>query len=285
MEFKASPRIRFAPTPSGFLHLGNIVNLLLIYTFAKKHNLQLILRIDDLDATRFREEYVMDILDTIDFLKIDFDLGPRSISEFYQQWSQRHRIEHYKKFAQQLIADGQAYYCECSRKLIESRDHSKIYQGFCRNRKLGPGPQNSLRLKSLPQNEHEMGDFILWRKDDIPSYQLVTLIDDVDFKVSHIIRGEDLRPSTLAQKLLATKLGLNEFSEVNFLYHDLMPDLLGLKLSKGNASLSIKEMRSQGLEASDIYQRVGDYLLGSGQVILSKEDLMCHPQILSHLHI
>jgi glutamyl-tRNA synthetase len=269
---------RFAPTPSGFLHLGNLHSFLLTKILAEKHQAKILLRIDDLDRDRFREEYVQDIFDTLDFMEIKYDLGPKNLKEFESEWSQVHRLEKYELALEELRARKLVFACDCSRKKIQEMDSSGYYLGHCQDRRIPLDRKevawrfNALEtdfvsLKSYPSHfdsslilPTDVAFSVLRKKDQQPAYQLTSLIDDLHFGIDLIVRGRDLYSSSLAQLALAEKLSKPQFLETTFFHHPILKGPKKKKLSKSDGSTSIKSMRESGKKPQDIYQTLGEYL-------------------------
>lgn len=233
---------RIAPTPSGFLHDGNAANFVAVWTLAKLFEGRVLLRIDDLDRARFRKEYVDDIFKTIEWLDLDIDIGPSGMEDFISNWSQQGRLDIYEKFLEYLINDERVYRCTCTR---TSHDKCNCRQIFNNNQ-----PAAGFSLKFHPRPGHDtcftdllngvvcknasdiIGDFIIRKKDGLPSYQLASVADDVHFGVTHIVRGEDLLPSTIAQLELSRNTPWSSFCSVHFLHHRLLTGDDMAKLSK-----------------------------------------------------
>ncbi len=251
-----SIKSRIAPTPSGFLHLGNAYNFLVIYreTVVRRQG-KLHLRIDDSDSTRVRDEYIQDIFDTINWLNIPINSGPKDLQDFKKHFSQLLKKDHYKAALEKVPG---TFVCDCSRAFL--KDNSCP----CLKKKLiyKPG-ENAIRL-SVQDSEikKKMGDFVLWRKDDLPSYQLVSLIDDIDENINLIIRGDDLVDSTKAQFLLAELLNDKVFTSCSFLHHPLIKSEAGEKISKSqseknSSSMILKELRRDGTTREDLIKKFG----------------------------
>ena len=237
---RQNSRLRLAPTPSGFLHLGNAYNFILTWLAARyQSGAQLLLRIDDLDADRKRPEYVQDIFDTLEWLGLDWDEGPRSADEFEEKWSQQLRMPMYFSLLEELRDQDLLFACAKSRREltpfqgnypIEFRD-----QGIALDT-----PGIAWRIKA-PRAETEIPqDFVVKRRDGVPAYQIASLADDLYFGITHIIRGEDLVASTAAQQFLAICLGREKFAAIHFLHHPLLLDEAGAKLSKSAGAAAIK---------------------------------------------
>lgn len=235
-------RIRIAPTPSGYLHEGNLVNMVLTHRWAAAIHAEVHLRIDSIDADRVRPEYVKDILDSMSWLGIDYVRGPRSEQE--ADSDRAHRIT---RAREQLIEARDrglmVYACDCSRARGGSSSHGGC-PGGCRSRGLAfvPG-ETSLRV-IVPDSTtidvqgrsidlgREMGDFVVWRRDDLPAYQWTSVVDDSDAGMTHILRGEDLSVSTGAQLFLARHLPDPSFLDADIRHHPLLTGPDGAKLSK-----------------------------------------------------
>ncbi len=276
-------KTRIAPTPSGFLHIGNALSFALTAVLARKNGAKILLRIDDLDQERVNIAYVQDIFDTLNFLNIPWDEGPRDVEDYKKNWSQLHRADSYKSALQQLQEQGLVFACQCSRKQIEGR----IYPGTCRHLSIPlDTPNTSWRLytdeKELTINTlnngmvktklpAEMKDFIVRKKDGYPSYQLASLLDDIHFGVDLIVRGEDLYPSTIAQHYLASALQKDAFQHITFHHHSLLMGPGGQKLSKSAGATSIKYLREQGETAEDVYAQIGR-MIGVGEELRSFGD-------------
>lgn len=235
-------RTRIAPTPSGFLHEGNLANMLLTHRWAAAIGADVHLRIDSIDADRVRPEYVEDILETLAWLGLDYVRGPRSERE--ARTDRDHRIA---RAREQLIEARDrglvVYACDCSRARGGSSSHGGC-PGGCRSRGLSylPG-ETSLRVV-VPDSTavdvegrpvdlaREMGDFVVWRRDDLPAYQWTSVVDDTDAGMTHILRGEDLAVSTAAQLFLAGHLSDPSFLATDIRHHPLLTGPDGAKLSK-----------------------------------------------------
>lgn len=274
MDFKLT---RFAPTPSGFLHLGNLYSFLVTKALAEKTGAKILLRIDDLDRDRYRTEYVQDIFDTLDFMEISYDQGPKTIQEFEQEWSQIHRMNNYLEAIEQIRDKNLVFACDCTRKKIQQLDSSGYYLGHCQVRNI-PLERNEtcwrmdtfdtgfIKIKTYSEGEksytlpEDSAFFIVRKKDKLPAYQLTSLIDDVQYGVDLIVRGNDLLGSTLDQQILANGLGLNSFQEATFHHHPLVKGPKNKKLSKSEGATSIQFLRKEGKKPTDIYQILGEML-------------------------
>lgn len=238
------PLLRIAPTPSGFIHEGNRLNFRTTAELAASLGATLALRIDDADATRYRREYAEDIFATLQDMGIAWTVGPSDVADFEQHWSQRAKTEFYREALREAIASGlPVYACACSRSQ-QAGPASGGCAGGCRSRSLELEPgRTALRIavetgtavtigeEVVPLAE-AMGDFVIWRRDDLPAYQLVSVVEDRDWGVTHIVRGRDLLPSSAAQVHLARWTGAQNVAEAIYVHHDLVTDTSGAKLSK-----------------------------------------------------
>lgn len=257
-------RTRIAPTPSGFLHLGNAASFLCTASLAGQTGARLLLRIDDLDQQRVRPDYIQDIFDTLAFLQIRWDEGPRDPEDYAAHYAQVHRLGLYAEALEQLRREGQVFACTCSRTRLLQDHPQGFYTGTCSQKgipldepgvswRLHTDLQLSLPVKNSDGSVHSallppaMQAFVVRRKDGIPSYQLASLVDDLHFGVDLVVRGADLWPSTLAQLYLAAVLGKTAFLQTAFHHHPLLPGPEGNKLSKSAGAESIRHLRSQGL--------------------------------------
>jgi glutamyl-tRNA synthetase len=235
---------RIAPTPSGFLHAGNRRNFALTVEQARRWGADIALRIDDADADRYRREYVEDIFRTLHDMGILWQVGPANIADFEARWSQRTRIDYYRAELDQARERGlTAYACTCAR-AVQQGPASGGCAGGCRSRSLELVPGETALRVIVPEGTivtvggagidiaAEMGDFIVWRRDDVPAYQLVSVIEDRDLGTTHIVRGEDLLASSAAQVFLASSLGAPNVANATYVHHALITDEAGLKLSK-----------------------------------------------------
>lgn len=235
-----SSRLRLAPTPSGFLHAGNALNFILNWLAARlQPGAKLLLRIDDLDADRKRPAYIADIFEALAWLGLDWDEGPTSPADFDADWSQIQRMPLYTKALAQVQAAGFVYACAKSRRdLAPFGGH---YPLEFRDQHL-PLDTPHVAWRAFTPSEFSLSDFIVRRRDGVPAYQLASLVDDLHFGVSHIIRGQDLWPSTVAQQWLAKQLGWVGFQEICFLHHPLIMDDQGEKLSKSAGATALRSL-------------------------------------------
>jgi glutamyl-tRNA synthetase len=278
------PSSRLAPTPSGYLHLGNALNFMLTWLLTRHAGGELRLRIDDLDQARVRVEYLDDIFETLDWLGLDYDQGPATVAEHQRRFSQVHFQQTYLKEAEKLLQAGLAFACDCSRKTWQAASPDGQYPGTCRSRQLAPQGKVAWRLLTLsdqamqwedglagPQQidlHAEMRDFVIRRKDGIPAYQLASVVDDLEAGTTLIVRGKDLLCSTAAQLFLARQLDQAAFAHVQFYHHPLLLGPDGQKLSKSAGSLSLQHLRQQGTSPAQLWQLLAQNLGLSPQLKL-----------------
>ncbi len=252
-----SIRTRFAPSPTGYLHIGGARTALFSWLYARKHGGKFILRIEDTDRERSTQESVNAILEGMTWLGLEYDEGP-----FYQT----QRFDRYNEVIQQLLAEGKAYRCYCSKEEIETlrakqmaKKQKPRYDGRCRlNRepKLGVEPvirfknpteghvviDDCIKGKVVIQN-NELDDLVIARSDGTPTYNLTVLIDDMDMGVTHVIRGDDHLNNTPRQINILKALG----AEPPIYAH--APMILGddgKRLSKRHGAVSVMQYRDDG---------------------------------------
>jgi glutamyl-tRNA synthetase len=279
---------RIAPTPSGYLHLGNAYSFLLTKALAKKHGAKILLRIDDLDRDRYRPEYVEDIFTTLDFLEIKIDQGPKNSKEMESTWSQVHRLPIYTEGLAQLERSKLTFSCTCTRSQILQIDPRGIYLGQCLDRRMPLNKhESSWRINTLDADfldyiaypatpksaliPEEASCYVVRKKDLLPAYQLTSLLDDLHFGVDLIVRGQDLFPSTLGQLDLARILGKEGFAKTTFYHHALLKGPDQSKLSKSAGAYSIRQLRQDGKTLADLFLLLGQSL-GMNQELRSFED-------------
>jgi len=261
-------KTRLAPTPSGFLHLGNVLSFVITATFARKTGAKILLRIDDLDQLRVDKRYIQDIFDTLNFLEIPWDEGPRDAAEFESAYSQLNRMEMYQAALGELTGKEIVFACTCSRKqLLNAGACSCIDLHIPLNSentawRLITDINRELVVKNIKGDStsaelpFEMRHFVVKKKDGFPAYQLTSIIDDLFYAVDLVVRGEDLWPSTLAQHQLALTLGKDHFNEISFHHHSLLTAPGGGKLSKSAGATSVKYLRENGKSMADIYKLI-----------------------------
>lgn len=249
---------RIAPTPSGLLHLGNAVNFLLAQWLAAAAGGRLLLRIDDIDTARRRREYLDDIFTTIAVLDLDITDCPTGPDDFLARHSQTRHLSSYRAALDQLVAGGfPMYACSCSRATLA--ELARRYPGQpeahrCREggHAYVPGAA-AWRARTEPELGAwvgELGDFVIWRRDDLPAYQLTSVVDDQRLGISHVVRGADLQAATGAQLWLAARLGARGVTDATYIHHRLVRGPDGQKLSKSAGASSVRSVAATpgGLE-------------------------------------
>lgn len=250
-------RTRFAPSPTGYLHVGGARTALFSWLYARKHGGQFILRIEDTDLERSTAESVNAILEGMTWLGLTYDEGP-----FYQT----KRFDRYKEVIEQLMQQGDAYYCYCSKEELEAmREEQRAnkqkprYDGRCRHRTAPePGVQPVIRFKNPTEgsvvvkdvirgnvefSNKELDDLIIARPDGTPTYNLTVVVDDMDMKLTHVIRGDDHLNNSPRQINLYHALGVEPpvFAHVPMILGDD-----GARLSKRHGAVSVMSYRDQG---------------------------------------
>lgn len=230
-------RSRLAPTPSGYLHAGNVVNFLVIDEIARSLGATLVLRVDDLDQPRMREEYVADIFTTLEWLGIEWHEGPSSSSDL-ALWSQVTRVEHYRAALNALRNEPDVYTCRCTRSDWNGYT-GRDCPALCRVRvEAFESDKTSVRLHL----DHQP-DVALWRRDGLPGYHLASVVDDDLWGVDVVVRGSDLEPSTVAQRRISDLLPGSMFRHATVLHHPLI-QANGRKLSKSAGTRAEPLVRS-----------------------------------------
>jgi glutamyl-tRNA synthetase len=250
-------RTRFAPSPTGYLHIGGARTALFNYLYAKKMKGTFILRVEDTDTQRSTEESVNAILDSMKWLGLDWDEGP-----FYQT----ERMDRYKYFAEKLLADGNAYYCYCTPEELQERREQAMREGRkptydrrCREIKaLATDRKPVIRFKSPLEGEtvvedvikgrvvfknEELDDLVIVRSDGVPTYNFAVVVDDAEMNITHIIRGDDHLNNTPRQMQIYNAL---DFSLPVFGH---VPMILGsdkTRLSKRHGATSVMAYKDMG---------------------------------------
>lgn len=266
-------RTRFAPAPTGYLHLGHVVNALAVWGAARATGAEIVLRIEDHDRQRCRPEYESALLEDLEWL--GFLPDRPSLAELRgapSTWRQSDSSAAYEAALARLRQRGHhLYYCDCSRSTVAAGDEpadpntERRYPGRCRDRNLGPGPDRGLRL-ALPEAEQCFADLRLGHQRQVPSdqcgdlllrdrrenwtYQFAVVVDDARHAIDLVVRGEDLLESTGRQLQLGAMLGHTDLPA--YLHHTLIRKPGGEKLSKGNRDTSVRELRAAGRTREDL---------------------------------
>lgn len=258
---------RFAPTPSGRMHLGNVFSALMAWASVRSQNGSLILRIEDLDIRAHNPQYTSLLLDDLQWLGLTWDKGP-----YYQS----KRTEFYQEALSDLRQQGLLYPCFCSRADLHAAqaphasDGTYVYAGTCRN--LSQSEREELSVHKIPATRMQVpnkiytfedrvygstsqnlaescGDFIVQRADGVFAYQLAVVVDDADMGITEVVRGSDLLSSTPRQLYLQDILGL---SHPTYAHLPLLVASDGTRLSKRNHDLDLGVLRSQGKTPEEI---------------------------------
>ena len=250
-------RTRFAPSPTGMLHIGGVRTALFCWLYARRHGGTFILRIEDTDRERSTPEALTAILDGMAWLGLDHDEGP-----FYQT----QRMDRYKEVIDQFIREGKAYHCYCSKESLDemraaqtARKEKPRYDGRCRHRTAPePGVSPVVRFRNPDEGQvvvndvvhgpitfdsSELDDLIVARSDGTPTYNFCVVVDDYDMRVTHVIRGDDHINNTPRQINMLKALGVEPplYAHVPMI---LGPD--GAKLSKRHGAVSVLQYRDDG---------------------------------------
>jgi glutamyl-tRNA synthetase len=260
-------RGRIAPSPTGYLHLGHARTFWCAFERAQERVGALIFRDEDLDPQRCRPEFARAMLEDLRWYGIDWQEGP-DLGGPFGPYTQSDRREFYLGAWSKLLRNGWIYPCSCSRKDVaqaasapNDENDEPVYPGTCRNQRLAAAAPSGVNWRfRVPDGEQvefvdhhlgtqlfmagrEFGDFVVWRRDDVPAYQLAVVVDDAAMQVSEVVRGEDLLRSTARQILLQRALGL---PTPGYYHCALMTDHRGVRLAKRHDALSLRTLRDQG---------------------------------------
>jgi len=275
-------RGRLAPSPTGYLHLGHARTFWIAQTRARAAGGALILRNDDLDRARCRPEFVAGFYEDLRWFGFAWEEGP-DVGGPFGPYEQSARLEFYRAALERLKASGSVYPCTCSRQDVlralgapHAGEEELIYPGTCRERKVAEiksGARVNWRFRTTagesiefvdgyfgPQQlvaGRDFGDFVVWRHDDLPSYQLACTVDDAEMCMTEVVRGEDLVPSTARQIVLYRALNW----EIPRFYHcPLVRDEEGRRLAKRHDSLSLRQLRAHGASPEELRNDWADAL-------------------------
>ena len=293
-------RGRLAPSPTGLLHVGHARTFCIAAQRATENRGTLILRNEDLDPRRSRPEFARAMIEDLRWLGIRWSEGP-DCGGPYGPYSQSERRAHYLEAWRRLRRGGFLYPCTCSRKDLalaasapNDADDEPVYPGTCRERKdaaefTEPAGVN-WRFR-VPEGEvvefadlnlgrqrylagSDFGDFLVWRRDDVPAYQLAVVVDDAAMRITEIVRGADLLKSTARQLLLMRALGYGDprygdpsyadlryaqlgHAAPDYFHCELVRDAAGTRLAKRHDALSIRHLREKGLTAEKVLEMAG----------------------------
>lgn len=287
-------RVRFAPAPTGFLHVGSVRTALFNWLYARHHGGTFVLRIEDTDAARSRGEWIVGIQDTLRWLGLDWDERP---------YLQSDRLDQYAAAAGQLLRSGRAYECTCTPEEVKARSDAAMkagrppgYDGTCRDlteaerlARRAEGRPVSIRFRSpdtgvsafsdLVRGEvsvqwSTVSDFVIVRSDGSPVFFLANAVDDADMEISHVIRGEDLLDST--HRVLALRAALGYTAPIEFAHLPLLVGADRGKLSKRHGAVAIEDFRDRGyLPAALVnYLALLGWAPADGREVLSRDELV-----------
>ena len=280
------PRGRYAPSPTGELHLGNASSALLAWLSIRARGGSFVMRMEDLDRYRVREGLAEQILEELAWLGIDWDEGPviGGPCAPYEQWA---RLDRYEIALSKLRESGRSYPCFCSRRDIanaasapQSPGDEIRYPGICRDldpreaqSRIDAGARHAWRFRvdggARPsfedlvhglwgaKNQESPGDFVISRADGVPAYQLAVVVDDAEMGIGEVVRGDDLLASTGRQLLLYEALG---WEPPRFGHVPLLLGAYGIRLSKRHQGVTLRELRERGFSAEKLIGRLAALL-------------------------
>ncbi len=253
-------RLRFPPSPTGPLHMGNARTILFNYLFAKKYGGHIVLRVEDTDKERSKLEWVQNIIDELAWLGISYDEGP-DIGGNFGPYKQSQRLDIYQQYLEQLLAEKKAYYCNCTSDVLEakrqdqqSRGLAPKYDGTCRNKNNTSGvvrfkvAEKKVTFEDLVRGEVEfdatlIGDIVIAKNLQEPLYNFAVVVDDHAMQISHVIRGEDHIANTPKQLLLQEALG---FEAVTYAHLPLLLNADKSKMSKRAGDVAVRDYHRNG---------------------------------------
>ncbi len=260
-------RVRFAPSPTGYPHIGNIRTVVFNWLYARQQHGKFILRIEDTDRSRYVEDATNVIIESLDWLGLDYDEGP-IIGGNYGPYIQSERLALYREKAEELVAQGKAYRCNCSperleqvRESMREAGENPMYDGHCRNKNPGEVPPTEphvIRLKVAREGQttfHDLlrgditienqlvDDQIILKSDGYPTYHLAVVIDDHMMEITHVMRGDDWISSTPKRIMMYEAFG---WQPPIYVHVPLVCGADGKKLGKRHGAVSIDEFRRLG---------------------------------------
>lgn len=271
-------RGRIAPSPTGYLHLGHAATFLTAWKRARAAGGRIILRVEDLDQARCRTEFRAAIVEDLQWIGLDWDEGP-DMGGRHAPYVQSERKPRYRSAFETLLRRGFVYPCRCSRREIQMAlsaphegEEEPVYPGTCRlsgnsvqwdpetagvNWRFRVRDGEVLQFKDANLGKQsatcgrEFGDFLVWRRDDIPSYQLAVTVDDAAMGITEVVRGRDLIISTFRQLLLYSALG---HRPPDFFHCELVRDKDGRRLAKRNSSSTLRSLRKAGYNPDTLHR-------------------------------
>ncbi len=276
-------RGRIAPSPTGLLHVGHSCTFWAAYQRVLQHNGVLVFRNEDLDPQRSKPEFATAMLDDLRWLGIRWQEGP-DVGGPFAPYRQSQRREFYLDAWRKLRDSGAIYPCTCSRKDLalaasapNDADDEPLYKGDCREKVAEatnyPEPKGVNWRFCVPDGEtisfgdqhhgsqsyivgQDFSDFVVWRRDDVPAYQLAVVVDDAAMQITEVVRGADLLKSTARQLLLIRALGLPTPS---YFHCDLIRDEAGTRLAKRHDSLGLRTLRESGKTPAQVLSMCPSY--------------------------
>jgi len=300
MHTTNSIRVRFAPSPTGFVHVGSLRTALYNYLFARRHGGKFILRIEDTDQARYVEGAVENLLTTLEWAGIEYDEGPKTGGSF-GPYFQSERLGIYMQYARKLLKNGHAYPCFCSAERLEQMRQTQaaqgdavMYDGACRHipadeaaKRMETEP-HVIRLRIPEQGECVVDDIIrgrvvfqknllddqvLIKSDGFPTYHMANVVDDHLMEISHVIRGEEWLPSTPKHILIYEAFG---WTPPQFAHLPLLLNADRSKLSKRQGDVAVEDYRAKGILSQALLNFVAllGWSKGDDQEIMSLKELI-----------
>jgi len=300
-----APRVRLAPSPTGWFHVGTARTALFNYLFARKNGGKFILRIEDTDKTRSKKIYEDNIIEGLKWLDLDWDEGPGKEGDF-GPYRQSQRLDIYEKYLQQLLDEGKAYYCFCTREELEAQKQEMVsrglppkYSGKCRNltettvkqylKEKKPTiirikmPNTTLKFDDVIRGEVEfnldlLGDIVIAKSLREPLYNFAAVIDDYLMQITHIIRGEDHIPNTPKQIVVQEALALPRPIYAH------LPLILGsdrAKLSKRHGAIALTDYQKLGY----LPETINNFLALLGWHPYDEEELMSLEELINRFEL
>lgn len=281
----SSYRGRLAPSPTGLLHLGHARTFWIAQERARQNNGVLVLRNEDLDPTRCQADFVEAMMEDLRWFGFEWHEGP-DVGGPHGPYVQSQRFRLYRAALDRLIADHRVYPCICSRKDILnalSAPHGEgdepLYPGTCRQRKATSSLSRFSWRFRVPDGEaiefedrnlgsmsfvggKDFGDFVVWRHDGVPSYQLAVVVDDAAMHITEVVRGADLLISTARQILLYRAL---RWTAPDFFHCPLMTDSNGVRLAKRHDGLALRSLRKSGATPAGLREQPEFRFVGCGR--------------------
>jgi glutamyl-tRNA synthetase len=278
-------RVRIAPSPTGYFHVGGAHTALYNWCFARGHSGCFILRIEDTDAERNKEEWVGGILDALSWLGLSWDEGP---------YRQSQRGVYYGAALDQLWSDGHLYACDCTREMVLERTKANAtpgYDGFCRDRGLERGPGRALRFKVPPDGvtvvrdvirgevrfaNATLDDFVVAKSNGDPLFVLAGVVDDREMRISHVIRGEEHLPTTPKAILLWQALGTAGLPLPVYAHLPVLVNAKRQKISKRRDRVAVEDFRAEGFLAEAMVNYLGllGWSAGDGREFFTLDELV-----------